>query len=85
MAVYWGSLIPLGQPFSRWLCLILVGGKHYEFSEYETSDVNAAGSLNKQRYSCVSCQIGKCLNPGLKREAELSSASLKIEKLNADS
>lgn len=71
--------------FSRWLCLIIVGGKHYEFSGYVAFDANAAGSLNKQRCSCVSCQIGKCLNPGLKGEAELSSASLKIEKLNADS
>ena len=64
---------------------MLASGKDDEFSEYVDFAVNEAGSPSKQRCSCVSGQSGKCLNPGLKGEAGLSSASLKTDKLDADS
>lgn len=60
-------LTPVGHDFPGWLSLIFVSGKDYEFSEsVKCSDVKAAGSLSKQRCSPASCQLGKCLNPGLK-------------------
>lgn len=43
------------------------------------------GNLSQQRYSCVSSLIDKYLNPGLKGEPGLSSASRKTDQLDTDS
>lgn len=51
---------------------------------YVAFDMNLAGSLDAEMQPCQ-LSDGKCLNPGQKGRAWLSSASPKIDKLDADS